>query len=152
MNNGDTSSEQLDDELLAELRATVDAVDPVPDRLIDGAKAAFAWRTIDEDLARLQFDSLAESDLAAVRSTRTIHLAFATSEAGIDVEIGADTLTGQVVPPAVSVGIMLRSGERVDVSCDEQGQFTIPRPSSGPVRLVAVFDHGEVVTEWFTVG
>ncbi len=109
------------------------------------------WRTIDEELAQLQFDSLDESEVLVRSGDTAVHLAFATSKAGINVEIGDDALTGQVVPPAIAVRILLQSGEQIEVPCDELGQFTIARPTSGPIRLIAVFDDGDVATEWFTL-
>ena len=149
--SNEPSPEQLDDDLLDELRAVVNTTDPVPDRLVDSAKAAFSWRTIDEELAQLQFDSLADSEVLVRSADTAVHLAFATSKAGINVEIGDDALTGQVVPPAIAVRILMQSGEQIEVPCDELGQFTIARPTSGPIRLIAVFDDGDVMTEWFTL-
>lgn len=150
MSTGVTPPEPDDDQLMDELRAAVDAMDPVPDRLIEGAKAAFVWRTIDQELAHLQYDSLAGSEVL-VRSGSAVHLSFATSEAAIEIEIGDDTLTGQVVPPASAVRILFRSGEHIEAPCDPSGQFSVDRPGSGPIRLVAVLPAGDVVTEWFTV-
>ena len=55
-----------DDDLLDLLGRAIDAADPVPDRVLDGARAAFTWRTIDTELAELVFDSTQE--LAGVRA------------------------------------------------------------------------------------
>ena len=56
-----------DDQLLAELRNSLDLADPPPDRLATVAKAALTWRTIDADLAEIAFDSA--QDLVGVRDT-----------------------------------------------------------------------------------
>ena len=58
-----------DDDLLELVGRALRAADPVPDRVIDGARAAWTWRTIDEELAELVFDSAAE--LTGVRSEDT---------------------------------------------------------------------------------
>lgn len=149
--SSDPSSDANDGRLFDELRAAVNTIDPVPERLMEGARSAFVWRTIDEELAQLTFDSLADSEVL-VRSGQAVHLRFAASEAGIEVEIADDAIIGQVVPPATAVRLLLKSGEQLDVACDEFGQFTIDNPPSGPIRLVVVFDGGsDVATEWFTV-
>ena len=147
----DRSSVADDDRLFAELRAAVDSVDPVPERLLDGARSAFVWRTIDEELAQLTFDSLADPEVL-VRSGQAVHLRFATSASGIEIEIADDAIIGQVVPPATAVRLLRRSGEPIDVVCDAFGQFTTDDPPSGPIRILVVYEDGhDVATEWFTV-
>jgi len=139
--------------LLSELRLAVDAADPVPPRLIETARAAFVWRTVDEELAHLQFDSLAGADVLVRSDTPTgVQLSFATAAASIEVDVADDTILGQVVPAgATGVTLLLGSGRRVDTGCDELGQFSFHSRPSGPVRLVAHQPQGDVVTEWFTV-
>lgn len=150
MTNDDTSPDRLDDLLLAELRQAVGAADPVPSRLVESAKAAFSWRTVDEELALLQFDSVAEAELA-VRSTQAVRLSFATDQEAVEVEIDDQGLVGQIVPAPDQLRILLRSGERIDVPLDEAGQFAVDRPPGSPVRLEATFGELVVVTEWFAV-
>ena len=58
-----------DDDLLELVGRALRAADPVPDRVTDGARAAWTWRTIDQELAELVFDSAAE--LTGVRSEDT---------------------------------------------------------------------------------
>jgi hypothetical protein len=148
----DGENHEADDQLLDELREAVNAADPLPERLLGVAKAAYAWRTIDEELAHLEFDSLAASELA-IRSgaaDAVVHLSFAASEASIQVDLSGGAIDGQVVPPAVRVFLLLASGERIELDCDELGQFGLDRAMSGPVRVVAHLSTGDVVTEWFT--
>lgn len=146
-----TPSSTGDDLLLADLRAAVDARDPVPDRLIEAAKAAYSWRTIDEELAQLQFDSLAESETLVRGADVAVHLSFGASEAFIEVDVTGDAVLGQVIPPATEVRLVFGSGQHQTAVCDEHGQFTFDRPASGPVRLVVSLESGEVATEWFTI-
>ncbi len=42
-----------DDELLGMLRAALEASDPVPEAVLDAARASFTWRMIDAELAAL---------------------------------------------------------------------------------------------------
>ena len=58
-----------DDELLELVGRALRIAEPVPDRVIAGARAAWTWRTIDEELAELVFDSAVE--LTGVRSEDT---------------------------------------------------------------------------------
>ena len=58
-----------DDELLELVGRALRAAEPVPDQVVAGARAAWTWRTIDEELAELVFDSAAE--LTGVRSEDT---------------------------------------------------------------------------------
>lgn len=146
----DEAVEAQDDVLLAELRAAVSAKDPVPARLIESAGAAYSWRTIDEELAQLQFDSLAEA--TAVRSVDSaIHLSYGASETWIEIDVTDDAILGQVEPPADEVRLVFGSGNHLAAACDEFGQFRFERPPSGPVRLVAYLQGREVATEWFTI-
>ena len=155
-----TSADSLDPtpsaeeaELLGELRLAVAWADPLPPRLLESARAAFVWRTIDEELAHLQFDSLVGSEVL-VRSdgAGAVHLSFATAEASVEIEAAGEAITGQVVPgSAVGVSLLAGSGQRSDTTCDQHGQFSFDQRPSGPLRLVAHLPAGDVVTEWFTV-
>ena len=60
---------------MLELKAAVAERDAVPERLLRDAKAAFAWRTVDQELERLtlESDSLFD-DLALVRGDRGRHV------------------------------------------------------------------------------
>ena len=150
--SGDPSlHDREDDQLLTELRGAIDSQDAIPDRLVESAKAAYVWRTIDEELAQLQYDSLAEAG-AAVRSAETaVHLTFGASETFIEVDVTSDGILGQVIPPVAEVRLIHGNGDTVVGTCDEDGRFRFERPRSGPARLVAVRADGEVTTEWFTI-
>lgn len=147
----DEAVEAQDDELLAELRAAVAAKDPVPARLIESAGAAYSWRTIDEELAQLQFDSLAEAATAVRSVDSAIHLSYGASETWIEIDVTDAAILGQVEPPADEVRLVFGSGGHLSAACDELGQFRFERPPSGPVRLVAFLRDREVATEWFTI-
>ncbi len=90
-----------DDDLLELVGRALRAADPVPDRVIEGARAAWTWRTIDEELAELVFDSAAE--LTGVRSEDTARqLTFRAPGMEIEVMIvdeASRRIVGQLVPP-----------------------------------------------------
>ena len=88
-----------DDDLLELVGRALRAADPVPDRVLDGARAAWTWRTIDEELAELVFDSAAE--LTGVRSEDTARqLTFRAP--GMEIEVMVDRRGVRVASSASS--------------------------------------------------
>ncbi|MFC6534763.1 hypothetical protein [Nonomuraea rubra] len=102
-------SEAWDDhELLARLRAAIEAAEAVPRDFVEAGKSAFAWREIDLDmelaeLAELTYDSAMhrEEEAAALRADSAVlrALTFAATQLTIELEITEGALLGQVVPP-----------------------------------------------------
>ena len=91
-----------DDELTELIAHALDANDPVPERVLEGARAAFTWRTIDTELAELVFDSARE--LTGVRSEDTDRQVTFRAP-GVEIEVmvvenGTRRLIGQLVPPS----------------------------------------------------
>jgi hypothetical protein len=124
---------------LQELLATaLDAVEPLPEHVLEGARAAFSWRTIDAELAELAFDSATSS--AGVRSGGTEReLTFRSAELEIELLVaGTDELRlmGQLVPPGeATVELRTQSGTQEAVS-DRLGQFRFEAAVEGPAQLV----------------
>ena len=148
-------------ELEEELRRVVAQVDSVPAVLLEGAVGAFAWRTIDADLAELVFDSLVDRDKAAlVRGSRHVRmLFFRSSSLTIEVEVtgtrASRRLVGQLVPPQRgSVDIRHRDSV-VTVEADELGRFSAGSLQAGPISLRCRSDSATVqhpvVTDWVTM-
>ncbi len=141
-----------DDELLALVGRAIEASDPVPDLVLDGARAAFTWRTIDTELAELVFDSAHE--LSGVRS-EDVNRQVTFQAPGVEIEVmviesGSRRLVGQLVPPG-AVTVELVSGDTVQsATTDRLGRFTFDELAPGPVRLVVLDTEGErvVQTEW----
>lgn len=141
-----------DDELFALVGRALRAADPVPDRVIAGAKAAWTWRTIDEELAELVFDSATE--LMGVRSEDTARqLTFRAPGVEIAVMVideAARRIVGQLIPPSAFT-VRLSSGDRtMEEVTDRLGRFTFEPVPPGPVRISVVgADGGRTVsTEW----
>src|SRR3712207_3518062 len=69
--------------------------------LLEGARAAYSFRTMDEELASLVYDSLLEPESVAggraLERARTV--VFETDNVSIEIEIRPTGMIGQVVPP-----------------------------------------------------
>jgi hypothetical protein len=148
------SDNMSDDQLLARLGAALEAVDPVPEHVLDAAKGAFTWRTIDAELASLVFDSAAE-DLIGVRSAETLRqLTFSAPGFEVELIILSDAtrrLVGQLVPPQPAEIVLHHEAGETVVQSDSLGRFTIDDVPVGSVRLTCRLDgeEGSVVqTEW----
>jgi hypothetical protein len=141
-----------DDELLALVGRALRTADPVPDEVREGARAAWTWRTIDEELATLVFDSAAE--LTGVRSEDTSRqLTFRAPGMEIEVMVVDDAtrrLVGQLVPPGAFTVTLLAGDAEVPQATDRLGRFAFDDVAPGPVRLVVADPDGTAVvtTEW----
>lgn len=146
-----------DERLFAELKEAVRAADEVPGHFVHAAKAAFAWRTIDAELARLSYDSLDDEqtrmatradDAAAVRA-----LTFMADRLTIELEITADSVLGQVVPAQPGhLLLQIGTGRQLTSPIDEIGCFVVAPVPTGPFRLHCRTDDGaEVRTGWITL-
>jgi hypothetical protein len=142
-----------DDELLDTLRSAVNEPGEVPPEVLAAANGAFAWRTIDAELAALVEESWAGHDsLVGVRSAepgdRT--LVFRAADTVLEVDVSDDALVGQI-DPARSGSVVLEcpDGTTATAEIDELGWFTVQSRFSGMVRLRCAPDSApSFVTEW----
>jgi hypothetical protein len=148
------SDQMRDDQLIELLARALDSGDPVPESVLEAAKASFTWRTIDAELASLVFDSAAE-DLVGVRSVETTRqLTFSTP--GVEIELvvlseDSRRLIGQLVPPQTAEIVLHSRDEERRVTSDSLGRFTLHDVPTGSVRLTCVLggeDGATVQTEW----
>jgi hypothetical protein len=143
-----------DDQLLAELREAFHAAEEVPVGFVAAGKAAFAWRSIDAELAALADEVPSHEALAG---TRTEHaavraLSFRADGLSIEIEVTADAILGQIVPPrAGRVEVQSLSGTEHTSVVDESGWFSIRPLPSTMFRLHLHTGTGDVVTEWITL-
>jgi hypothetical protein len=144
-----------DDEiLLAELGQAL-RPEPVPG-VEAAAKALFTWRTIDDDLAALAYDSAVadevdvrggEPDSAVLRT-----LTFTTTTMTIEIGVRRDGIIGQIVPPQPgSVEIRTEVGAFGTAEIDDLGCFTVPTTPRAPFRLHLETAGGRAVTPWVHV-
>ena len=143
-----------DDELLELVGRALRAADPVPDRVHrPGARAAWTWRTIDEELAELVFDSAAE--LTGVRSEDTARqLTFRAPGMEIEVMVVDEASRRDRRPARSRPGRSPSSCWPATRCCEEPtdrlGRFSFDAVAPGPVRLAVVDPDGThvVTTEW----
>jgi hypothetical protein len=142
-----------DDWLMGEIKAAVSTSGPVPEHAITAARAAYTWRTIDEELEvlSLSFDS-ADETAALVRGSSEAAprmLLFEGRGLGVEVEITSGSLTGQLIPPQPGhVTLSTAVGPFADGAADEAGCFLLARPPAGPVRLRCETSQASLITEW----
>jgi hypothetical protein len=143
-----------DEQLMAQLRAAL-AGSPPPPSVVAAAKAVYAWRTVDAELAELAHDSALDRELTAVRS-ETAALRTLTFEcATLVVELGVtdDAIVGQLVPPQAAV-IEVREPDRPPrtVQADDMGCFRLEAAPTGSFSLhVRTQLDGDVVTDWVSL-
>ncbi len=128
-----------DDELLAALRKALLERQAVPAEFIEAGKNAFAWYNIDAELAQLTYDSVRDREpaLSTRSESATIRaLTFTSAHLSIELEVGADSLVGQVVPTqAATIRVQPRVGTETVVQADEIGCFSIRPVPAGEFRL-----------------
>ncbi|HEX4658082.1 MAG TPA: hypothetical protein VH307_11910 [Streptosporangiaceae bacterium] len=144
-----------------ELRGLAARLEPVPDRLVQAAVDAYAWRTVDADLAELVFDSLADQDEAALVRGRQQErlLSFRAGGLTIEVEVTAAgpsrRLIGQLVPPQRAEVEIRHQDEVVTLITDEFGRFIAESLPAGPVSLrcspADQAHRSPVVTDWVPI-
>ena len=138
-----------DEGLMEELARAAQQEREVPDHRRRAAYAAFAWRTIDEDLMSLTHDSLL-SATAAVRSTEDARtLSFEGGGLSLELEVEGSVLTGQVLLTGSlgEVTMERADGESRTTRTDTSGFFSLP-DAVGTVRFAFELDGVVRRTEW----
>jgi hypothetical protein len=144
------------DDLLDQLRAIGESIDPTPSLVTDLAYAAFETRDLDAELAALTADSALDTAHlvrgAAVASPRMISFEAESVTVELQVERGDDAaqLRGFVVG---ATGVTLETAtDRRPVQLDEHGWFLIEDVPFGALRLRLKRPDGRSVsTEWIAV-
>jgi hypothetical protein len=151
----ETDLNPADRHLLAEVRKALNEVDPVPHAVLNSAKAALTWLTIDAELAALAEDTaLATAGVRGASPTRSLTF---ESEAGVltfDVSGEGETrqIVGQADRPADLT--VRHNGNPITVATDALGRFRIDGVLAGPVSLHCVFrdtPESPIVTSWIVV-
>lgn len=140
--------------LLAEIRGLAALIDPVPPEAIAAARSAFAWRTMDAELAELTADSAVDERLAGVRGAGTpTMLTFDAPGLTVEVELqevgGHRRLMGQLVPPGPGLVEVRHRAGAATVPVDEVGRFSADDVAAGPVSLRCSSGAQIVETDWF---
>jgi hypothetical protein len=145
-----------DDELLDRLRGAAAELDPPPEVVGEAARAAFAVRRLDAELAELMLDSeLVEPGVvrAVGGESRLLHF----EAAGVSLDLQAEprregiSLRGFVSGATGEAVVERGSGRRDTVPINEDGWFTTSLPG-GPVRVELRAEDGTpVVSSWVLV-
>jgi hypothetical protein len=148
--------EQSQDPLLTALRNVVANADPVPPSVVEAARAAYVWRTIDAELAELTADSAMAT--SGVRSSSAPRL-LTFEGAGVEVEVEvAETgstrrLSAQLVPVGPAHVTVRWSGGTKETTADEFGRFAVEGVPAGSVSLIVerVGVEHPIVTSWISI-
>jgi hypothetical protein len=149
-----TSSWSADSELFAALGDALTEARDMPRRFVDAGKAAYTWFTIDAELAALTYDSAgapgpggtAGVDEPVPAATRALpkarpnpaelrSMSFTSTRLKIEIEIAADALRGQIVPPQRGEIEVQTAGRPQRITVDELGWFVIRPVPPGAFRL-----------------
>ena len=146
-----------EEELLADL-IEAGRLETVPVEAAAAAKSGFAWRTMEDELAELSYDSsVAEDALAGVRSGAATARLLTFESAGLTVEIevmasangSRRRIVGQLVPTQAGRVEVRHGGGAVTAEADELGRFSVDDLEPGPVSLRCAGASGPVVvTDW----
>ena len=145
-----------DDALLAALQQALRARRAVPPEFVEAGRSAFAWHSIDAELAQLTYDSArasghAPSTRAEAASIRA--LTFSSAHLTIELEVTRDELLGQVTPTqAGPIKIQAGAGAETGLPVDEIGCFAVEPIPASPFRLrCRTADGTDVLTGWITL-
>jgi len=148
------------EEALAErLRRIAAEADPVPNLVLESARAAIALRRLDAELAEIMHDSEVD-EIGAVRGPADDAegdvrlLSFEASGVSITAQISVSgagrTLFGQVAGAEVIEVSVQTPTERLPAEVGDAGTFRLDDVPTGPLRLIVTTAAGEVVGDWVT--
>lgn len=145
-----------DERLMEALSDALRARQAVPPWFLETAKNAYAWHSIDAELAQLTYDSSRDAEVSAslrAESASIRALTFTSAHLTIELEIGDRGLLGQIVPPRPGmIEAQTQAGASTPATVDEIGCFSIEPMPPGPFRLHCRTEDGtEVVTRWVTL-
>jgi hypothetical protein len=147
--HGDGEGDADLDLLEEELRRAAAVLDPVPAQLQQLAVEAYALHDLDARVAELTFDSLVDAIpvRGAVDAPRM--LTFRAGDVTVDVEVSAQGLMGQVLPPGPArIEVLTGPEAGAPLSTDDLGRFTGDAPPGGPFALRLRTGGEVVVTQW----
>ena len=153
---------QDDDTLLAALAAALRPGVDLIDEVSAQGRGVYAWCTVDDDLllAQLSFDSR-EHGMAGTRSAEMAParadvddeaprvMVFETTPMTVELEVQADRVVGQIVPPGPGQVSVETATVTMQVEADENGFFVLPPLPSEAIRLRCDTETSRIRTGWF---
>jgi len=141
-----------DAQLLEVLQEAMAMARPAPEGRVELAEMTFAWRTIDEELAALAFDS--SEELMPVRADTTVRtMSFELDDLHIDLQIDvtARTVIGQIEPEGEGQATLIHRDGALDTTIGGLGTFKFEDVPNGPVAVRVTLTDRTVRTEWFLI-
>lgn len=145
-----------DDRLVNELRELLGRVERPPERVVEAGKAAYAWRTVDAELAALTGDSLLDQPVGVRGAPGPRLLAFEAGDLQIEVEVSAAgmerRLHGQLLPGQPARIELRQEGATRTAEADDLGRFAVRGLLARPLSLRCwIPGRGLVHTEWVRI-
>jgi hypothetical protein len=140
-----------DDDLIDRLRRIADDVDAAPALVTESARAAFATRHLDDELAELLHDS----DLAPSQGVRRAQpgprlLSFEVGEVSLEIQIdeagGRFAVRGLATATVGEAEVETTTSGPHRVPIDDQGWFRVDDLPAEPVRIRVTATDGRLVT------
>ena len=145
------------DRLEERLRRVATEADPVPDAVLENARAAFTLRDLDAELAELVADSAVDDRVLTRDGADDVRmLSFAAPGVSVELDAVPDVHGTGVNVTGLATGAgdaltIVRQDRRTTVPLDPHGRFTF-QAEPGLLRLeVTAADGRRVVTPWFLV-
>lgn len=142
-----TESTPEEQAVLDDLALALRAQDDIDPRHREAAQAAFAWRTIDDELMELTYDSLlTPTTVRSVGAPTPRTVSFSSSVGSLELEIDGQRVMGHVLPGGTVTVVMTNVvGQRLESPSDEDGVFELIGSLPGPVRFTI---EGTGTTQW----
>jgi hypothetical protein len=140
-----------DDELMSWLRRVCAQVDRVPAVVVDGGRAAFLTRRMDEELAELLLDSSLPGGQVRGDQEDVRLLSFEWADVSLEIQLeyvdDQVSLRGLVTGTSGAIGLEL-DGELRDLPIDTAGTFGTQLPRGAARFRLRTDDGTRVATSW----
>lgn len=124
----------------------------VPPQWREAARAAYTWRSVDQELLALSHDSLLDAGAAVRGAGEERTLEFTGAGLTLAVEVTSSGITGQLTPPVAAEVVLERAdGDGRSTEADESGFFSLEAVGEGLVRLAVRSGEQRLVTEWLSL-
>jgi hypothetical protein len=141
-----------DDQLLALLKDAITTEGSVPASFVQAGRAAYAWRTIDAELAELAYDSATAESATRAEAATLRALTFVSANLTIEIQLTPDALYVQITPAQAGTAVAQVAGddggtrEAGSAEIDDLG-FVVLRPvPPRPFRLLVRAGDAVVLT------